>query len=84
MKEFIEFDLIYYVIREIGFEFRDTLAPVGGRFLRNQLNIEERSLARPVNVSRSGSSHNARRHVRDNVLIKHPRISPSPVELIVD
>lgn len=58
------------MIREIGFEFRDTLAPVGGRFLRNQFNVEERSLAGPVNVSGSGSSHNARRHVRDNVLIK--------------
>ena len=60
--------VIAYVFGKVGFQLGDTLAPVGGRFLRNQLDIEERSLAGAVNVARSGTSYDAWRYVRYDVL----------------
>ncbi|RUS80082.1 hypothetical protein EGW08_012160, partial [Elysia chlorotica] len=56
---------------EIPLELYNALAPVGRAFLADQFNVEERALARSVNVSTGRASHDSRRHVGHTVLTTH-------------
>ncbi len=59
-----------YIVRKVGFEFRHTLAPIGSRLLADQLNVQEGALPRTKQRSGSGSTHNTRRHIGDQILHK--------------
>lgn len=57
-----------YIVRKVGFEFRDALAPVGSRLFTDQLNVEEGALPRTKQRAGSGSTHYTWRHIGDQIL----------------
>ena len=57
-----------YLLREVSLEFRDSVAPVGGWLLTDELDVEEGALARPVYVTGSLAPHDARGDIRHCVL----------------
>jgi len=56
------------LVREVGLEFGDAAAPVGGRLLADQFDVEERSLSGSVEMTRRRSTHDTWRYVRHQVL----------------
>lgn len=57
-----------YVEGEVGFEFGDTLAPVRGGLLADQLDVEEGALARAIDRARGSPAHYTRRDIGDQIL----------------
>lgn len=49
-----------YVIWEISLEFSHTRAPVSRGFLRNELDVQERSLTGPIHVSGCCTANDSR------------------------
>lgn len=59
-----------HVVWEVFLELGDALAPVGGRFLTNELDVEEGALTGAEDRARRGAADDTRRYVGHQVLHK--------------
>lgn len=57
-----------HIFGEVSFEFSHALAPVGGCFFTNELDVEERALARTEKVAWGGPTHDSRWHIGHQIL----------------
>lgn len=58
------------VVGVLGTEHLDTVAPVGGGFLRDELDVEEGALAGTVEVTRGGTADDTGRDVGHEILVE--------------
>ena len=56
--------------RMVAFQFPDTLQPVGGGLLRNQLDIQEGALIRSVDWTAGGAANNSWRYIGHQILVQ--------------
>eukprot|EP00162_Nutomonas_longa_P013024 comp21380_c0_seq1/m.46109 comp21380_c0_seq1/g.46109 ORF comp21380_c0_seq1/g.46109 comp21380_c0_seq1/m.46109 type:complete len:938 (+) comp21380_c0_seq1:129-2942(+) len=77
-----------HAVREVALELLACAAPVGRSLLGNELNVEERTLARTKLVASGLAAHNARGHIRHKIAVEREglgdRKAPAGLERAAD